>query len=426
MIRFVHAHGAFSDPSPLCPWGDADEAAAGAGADVIHLDVGTLERLLGRSPIGCVVVGRDLGVIWLNHALAEMNAVQREDVAGRSLGDAVPLADASVLRAVEDVLATGEPTPATLLSVTGEEGERQLLCSSFPVAGVGLPDAVVCLMRDVTTLIRSQRLVAGLQQLSSLLSRARTSEDVCAAVLGRAREMFDAQAGAVAQLDATGTVFRLLGHDGYGDLIEWEQFPAGAATPMGDAIRRREAVVLTSRAERIERYPQLRARAEGTTAVVPMLSDDRPAGALAFRFPPGKVLSDDEQSFLATLAEDCAGALERIRLADVERRALERSELLGRLATRLASASTAEEVGEAAIETARRLSDADAALLAWGGDAATATLHEPPDASWPGATGTWACPRSRCCGNCGAGRRSPPTCCCTCCRTTPARSARRT
>src|SRR5437763_11445012 len=112
------------EPSPIhrrsapgeTPTVDAPEAAAGAGADVNHLDVGTLERLLGRSPIGCVVVGRDLGVIWLNHALAEMNAVQREDVAGRSLGDAVPLADASVLRAVEDVLATGEPTPATLLS----------------------------------------------------------------------------------------------------------------------------------------------------------------------------------------------------------------------------------------------------------------------------------------------------------------------
>ena len=65
-------------------------------------------------------------------------------------------------------------------------------------------------------------------------------------------------------VDATGTVFRLLGHDGYGDLTEWEQFPAGAATPMGDAIRRREAVVLTSRAERIERYPQPRARAAST------------------------------------------------------------------------------------------------------------------------------------------------------------------
>src|SRR5262249_46236315 len=75
----------------------------------------------------------------------------------------------------------------------------------------------------------------------------------------------------------------------------------------------------------VARYPHLAGVrslvGEGAALAVPLIAEGRPLGALYLTFATERDFSDDDRSFLATMAAQCAVALERTRLFQVEREA---------------------------------------------------------------------------------------------------------
>ena len=107
----------------------------------------------------------------------------------------------------------------------------------------------------------------------------------------------------------------------------WRSFPADARLPLADAVRERRLVVLLSGQAHDTAYPETadaRARAgTGALVAVPLLVGERCIGGIGLVCPPERCQDEEQQTFLWTLAGQCALSLERARLYDTERQARE-------------------------------------------------------------------------------------------------------
>jgi serine phosphatase RsbU (regulator of sigma subunit) len=110
-----------------------------------------------------------------------------------------------------------------------------------------------------------------------------------------------------------------------------------APVPLAEAARTRRPVWLSDRTALLARYPDLapflHARTEAT-ASLPLVVGDRVVGALGLVFRQPRGFGAAERTFLLTVAQQVAAALERAALADVRREmadTLQRSLLPARL-----------------------------------------------------------------------------------------------
>jgi GAF domain-containing protein/anti-sigma regulatory factor (Ser/Thr protein kinase) len=171
---------------------------------------------------------------------------------------------------------------------------------------------------------------ARLQALTARLSAAVTALDVCDAVIDEALAALGACVGAVALLTESGKDFRnvrVVGHD-QPVLDVFPEFPGDAPTPIGDAVRRREPVVLETIPDRTALYPHLGdgrrpAGPDGALVALPLFVEGRALGGLGLLFPDERTFGPADVAFMETLAAQCAQALERARLYDREHRIAE-------------------------------------------------------------------------------------------------------
>lgn len=183
---------------------------------------------------------------------------------------------------------------------------------------------------------RSAEGTARLQEVTVALSRAMSTRDVGALVLGHAVEAMGARAGVVGLLSEDGREVRVLESRGYPiELVEaFRRFPVATSFPLADAIRRGRPVLLEDRATRNRLYPHLEPVAAesggGALAALPLLVDGKTVGALGVIFDGPRRFDDEERHFLLALAGSCALAFERARLAEAQRRGLEKLEEMTR------------------------------------------------------------------------------------------------
>jgi diguanylate cyclase (GGDEF)-like protein/PAS domain S-box-containing protein len=102
----------------------------------------------------------------------------------------------------------------------------------------------------------------------------------------------------------------------------WREFSLSARLPLADAVRERRPIFLLSAAAHDEAYPHLAGHPpySGAVLAVPLLADGRCVGGLGLICPPERCRDPEQQTFLLTLAGQCALALERARLYDAARR----------------------------------------------------------------------------------------------------------
>lgn len=189
-----------------------------------------------------------------------------------------------------------------------------------------------------------------LQALTVLLSAAPTLAEVVSLVFQYGLVAVGASAGTVALLSADRESLEILETSGDPpELVErCQRFPLSLPTPLATAVRRGEAEWVGSPQEFTERYGHPpRAVGSAAWAALPLLAHGKPVGGLGLTYTQPRAFDPGEQTFLLTLAEVCAGALERSRLFEAERVARERAETLQRVAAALAAASTPQEVAEA-------------------------------------------------------------------------------
>ncbi|MBW4678548.1 MAG: PAS domain S-box protein [Microcoleus vaginatus WJT46-NPBG5] len=174
---------------------------------------------------------------------------------------------------------------------------------------------------------RTAERIAGLQYVSATLSEALTASEVADAILTSGLAVLDANVGLVSLLNEAGTEFENIRIVGYPQEVvdAWTCFSADAPLPIADAVRRRQAIVLETQAERNAFYPHLvsvhleSSSIDGALVAIPMIVNERVIGGLGLGFPEERKFNQDDRAFMLALAQQCAQALERARLFEAER-----------------------------------------------------------------------------------------------------------
>lgn len=223
-------------------------------------------------------------------------------------------------------------------------------------------DLVAVQLSDATAQQAAEVRTGALFDLTVALSRALTAEQAAETVLRQGLSALGAATGSVFVLDEEARELVHAGSLGYDQtyMQGWQRFPVSAPTLLGDAVRGKKPLILST-AEVDDRYPHLRVQRLVPTraiAALPLLFGGRVVGVMNVGFagdgPPGNA----ERTFLRTLAEELAQALERARLfalerraREEERRARERATLLYQLTAALASTHTPEDVAGVVADT---------------------------------------------------------------------------
>ena len=133
---------------------------------------------------------------------------------------------------------------------------------------------------------------------------------------------------------------RVVALRGYGeiDAALWERYPVSRPTPVSDAVRTGERVVLVGGAAIEQRYPDLPEVHLGDRSVVclPLRSAGRCIGAIGLSFPGRRDVDAAEMEFFEILADTCAQALERISAQEAAARQTARLAFLADATTELA------------------------------------------------------------------------------------------
>jgi PAS domain S-box-containing protein len=170
----------------------------------------------------------------------------------------------------------------------------------------------------------------GLQALTARLNQATSLGQIADAIFEGALAAVNAEAGSLAlvHLDDAGRpaefeTVRVAGYD-EGARDRYRRFPVEPGRPLSEAVLRREVVLVRSVADWQLRYPdvanELLPLGFHAFAAVPVATGDRVLAALSFGFATTREFDDATRTFLATVGEQCALALERQRLHEAELR----------------------------------------------------------------------------------------------------------
>jgi PAS domain S-box-containing protein len=220
--------------------------------------------------------------------------------------------------------------------------------SSEEAAGVVLFFAVALLIsqlfehrRSVQTQAEAASARANrLQAVTARLAEAVTPQQVLDAIVTEGIEAAEARAGAIGLLTPDGETVEIVAARGYEQdvFVGWETFPLVAETPMGAAIRARTPFFFGTSGERDAAFPSMAGLGgpSHALAILPLVIEGRAIGGVAFTFPTEVDFDAERRALKATLAQQAAQALDRVRLYEAERAQRQRmtfladaSELLG-------------------------------------------------------------------------------------------------
>jgi GAF domain-containing protein len=179
-----------------------------------------------------------------------------------------------------------------------------------------------------------------LKDVTAAFGRATTVDEVMRAMLEEGVRIAGAAAGTVGIVGADRQV-QLIGLSGYepDDHPYWHSFGLDDELPLSEAIRERRAVVLSTTAERDERYPALRGRGEQrdhALVCLPLLLGEVAIGGFSASYPPETAFGQDDLSFLKSIGEQCAQAIDRARARERATRARTRFDALATASRALA------------------------------------------------------------------------------------------
>jgi PAS domain S-box-containing protein len=174
---------------------------------------------------------------------------------------------------------------------------------------------------------------ARLQTVTAALAEARTTARVAEIAVEQCVAALSARGGIVSLCSEDGAALEMAHACGYPEQLvnAWRRFPLRPGVPLVDAALQGSILVLESPREIIQHYPAIARQGERggmadhlAIVAIPLVVDERLLGALAFTFPEVRHVPDDERAFMSTLANQCAQALERVRLHGSEQAATRR------------------------------------------------------------------------------------------------------
>ncbi|MCF1509269.1 SpoIIE family protein phosphatase [Streptomyces glomeratus] len=290
-----------------------------------HAAAESVGRALRHMSDGFVSLDADWRIGFLNQA-AERLFGAAEDVAGTLFWD-IPAVRAvpGLEQRCRATVAEGQPAG---LDVPGPDGT-----SWYHLRLVPVPEGLTLYITDTTQ--RHLREVeradaeraaaeraALVQRVTRELAEAVTAQDVMAAVAD----------GVMAPLGATGLIMlgtvgdrlTVVGSRGYSErftrLLDGLWTVSDTTNPVGDALRTRSSLCISSPEEMHRRYPKtemlIQQGDKHAWAFLPLAVSGRGIGAAVIGFGRPRVLDDDERTLLTALSGLIAQALERAGLYD--------------------------------------------------------------------------------------------------------------
>ncbi|MFI9805722.1 SpoIIE family protein phosphatase [Streptomyces sp. NPDC052301] len=317
-----------------------------------HTAAESVGQALRHMSDGFVSLDTDWRIGFLNQA-AEKLFGAAGDVAGSLLWDIPALhAVPGLEERCKATAAEGRPAG---FDVPGPDGT-----SWYHLRLVPVPEGLTLYLADTTErhLREAERAAAEraaaeraalVQRITRELAESVTAQDVMAAVADGV--MTPLGATGLIMLGVAGDRLTVVGSRGYSEhftrLLDGQWTVTDTATPVGDALRTRTTLFISSREEILERYAEtetlVREGGKHAWAFLPLAVSGREIGAVVISFGRARVLDDDERTLLTALSGLIAQALERAGLYDeatTRARTLQRS-LLPRALPELPEVTTA-------------------------------------------------------------------------------------
>jgi PAS domain S-box-containing protein len=323
---------------------DPTLTAAGAGAALTDL-------LFRSAAAGVAIVDRHLRYVRVNDAMAAMNGRPAAAHVGLSLADVIPDAAAEFEPLLRRVIETGEPIVDLSITVEHPAGVRRRLISGFypmrDATGVVTGIANVTVEHPagedsersaIHVAAREAHRARVLRRVMTHLNEATTIPQVASAVVEDAILALGADAGFLAFVvhDADGrpTEMESVRVSGYeeGVSARYARTPVVPGRPMSAVALTGVSIFVESPEQWSSEWPgassDLGALGFHSFAAVPVKSGERVIAALSFGFHGPRHLDSATRDFLATLADQCALSLDRVRLYEAELHAAERQACL--------------------------------------------------------------------------------------------------
>ena len=204
---------------------------------------------------------------------------------------------------------------------------------------VGTDRKWVVTLADVSDRVRLAERRSLLQSLTASLSRAMSGKEVGEVVLHQALPALGAPAGGVVLVEEDAREFVSLGVGGHPDevIAAWQRHPMGGETPADDVVRTRRPIIVSTFAEWEQRYPSVAPRIArlGLPVFVglPVHLGDRVLAVMGLNLGAGRQLDPEDIELLEAFADQCAQALERIRLYEAQQAARAEAEAANRSKT---------------------------------------------------------------------------------------------
>ena len=317
-------------PEALERSGSGDQWLVEADGPQLRAMLGTL---LHSAPLGIGLWDDELRFVFVNDALAEMNGLPAADHVGRTVAEVVPGVAEEGLAALRHVLETGEPLLD--LEIVGETPAQPGVERSWSESlyRVQLDDhrvGVAAIVLETTDQRRAdterrsatRRLVA-LSDFANTLALADTTAAVAAAVLAHVPAAVDADFVTLALRGDAERSITFVHPPGLDPEVaeRYTSMPLDVPSPLTDAVRTGEIVVVPSFEENAERYPDLvdDTLSSGlvSVAAAPLCKDDGTIGAIGFGWRHALPEDDVTEARLVVIADLTAQTLERTRAADL-------------------------------------------------------------------------------------------------------------
>jgi PAS domain S-box-containing protein len=297
------------------------------------------DAILSKSPTGEILS-------W-NSAARNLYGYTEDEVVGKSIAILIPPERAGEEQEILRRIMAGERIDHYETERMRKDGGRLAISLTIsPVRdGSGAIVGASVIAHDITEQKRAQERTARLHAVTAALTRALSSQEIVDVAIGAALPALSADAATVALVSDDGRTLELAGSMGYSAkaLQGWQRFPVDADLPLSEAVRTKEPVWTDSAESLAGRYPALAQSSLrfASLAAVPLIAQGRTIGGMALSFRRVHEFTSEDRSFILSVAQQTASALDRGRLYEREQRARATAERAG---DRLAFLSRASRI----------------------------------------------------------------------------------
>jgi signal transduction histidine kinase len=214
---------------------------------------------------------------------------------------------------MEQAEAAGQPVHFETFS---ERARKWYGASVYPTAS-----GLSVYFRDVSQKKRAEEQAAALQKITAAFSEALTPQQVAQVLVDQGLAMLNATASIIALLSDDGRrLVTISGHHISPQLFQkYSVVPVDAPILIAHELREGKPIWIDSYETYQQRYPEIAPlwSPEDLQAVValPLMVDGRAIGSIGLSFRHPRVFDEEGRKFILILAQHCAQALERARLA---------------------------------------------------------------------------------------------------------------